>query len=121
MKKLFEKEKAARELFRATYNYYGFKNLETAPRGLKKLCYYFGEAGGETSDSAMLRLTRAKSRSQYLIQLDSFMEFIENTYRFGGIFSSYADYLCCKNYLTKMLSSVEEHPFVWWVTFHLHL
>lgn len=120
LKKYLKKQKAARELFRATCNYNGFKNLETAPRGLKKLCFYYSEVGFE-SDTAMRDMTCSSKRSLYLETIEYYQGIVERVYKQGGVFSSYADYLSVRNYLEILKEFVEKFPLTWAWTYRLHL
>lgn len=113
-----KRQKAARSLFRATRLYNGFKNLDLAPKGLKKTCYYYGICGG-SSDAAMVMLTSPRGRSAYIKDIEELMGIMHNAYLYGSTFYTLADYLCVMRYLKTLSSFARLFPLTWWVGFHL--
>jgi len=115
-----KRQRAARDLFRTTRSYYGFHNLETAPKGLKKTCYYAGVryGGSKFTDLAMFQLTNPKGRKSQISDAMRLRKDMREAYRYGNCFDSYSDYQYVTRYLYQLSFYAASYPLTWWWYFH---
>jgi len=79
-----------------------------------------GEITGD-SDKVNSMLTESRSLLLLLHNIEQLTIMARKAYHAGSTYSSYSDYVLCRQYLYRLYAAAKYYPLSWWLVFRLHL